>query len=116
MATLDRIGLSQIESFLFRSQRHVDPRLGSVVETVSSTPLMISRRQADVALWRRFTHDLELASDQTVSERFACVCVALRRAERKVIDAFVLCTEHTTHCWGIHQVASINVLVWWRAL
>lgn len=62
IAILDRIGLLRIDSFLFRSQRYTDQQLGSVVEAVSSTPLLISKQQADVALWRQFSHDLELGS------------------------------------------------------
>lgn len=60
LATLSRVGLLEAESFLHRTQRQVDPQLGPVLETVSSVPLIISKREADEALLQRFTGDLEI--------------------------------------------------------
>lgn len=64
--TLSRVGLLDAESFLHRTQREIHPQLGSVVETVSSVPLAISKHEADEALQRRFTADAKINSSHLV--------------------------------------------------
>lgn len=66
-AILDHAGLSHTDSFLFRAQRERDPQLGSVFESISSTPLAITPEQADNALWRRFLNDAEHSFGPPVS-------------------------------------------------
>lgn len=67
MAILVRVGLSHTESFMLSTQSETDACLGSVIESVSSSRLLISRQQADESLWKQFTHDLGVVQSQSVS-------------------------------------------------
>lgn len=67
MAILDRVGLLRAESFMLRTQSETDACMGSVIESVSSSLLLISRQQTDNTLWKQFTHDLGVAQGQSVS-------------------------------------------------
>lgn len=66
VAILSRVGLLEADSFLYQTQREIDPQLGPVVETVSSVPLVISKHEAEETLWRRFTGDAEINSAHPV--------------------------------------------------
>lgn len=65
MAILDRTGLLNMESFLLRKQHERDSALGSVIESVSSVPLLIDQQQTDLVLWSRIMQDVDVT--QSVS-------------------------------------------------
>lgn len=74
-AILSRVGLLDAKSFLHRTQREIDPQLGSVVEIVSSVPLAISKQETDEIIWRRFTVDAEVYAANPVRVFcFHCLC------------------------------------------
>lgn len=67
MAILDSVGLLRSDAVFLRTQRETDAALDSVVVSISSTPLAITKTRADFVIRRRFVHDMDMVPVRSLS-------------------------------------------------